>query len=201
MSVHQYTGNQTFKTIWVVHFMNVAVERNMRSVRFWDFLLERGGACLGRAQLDICKSNRRHRRKLQECTNSLLHRASLFWSAANHFYIIPTLSGASMRIQSDREVIVEGWLLARNWSTLTIHWGGSPCAVTPHLYITHTDIISFDRSAIRHWSLILVPWSLIFLSLILILDPWSLIFDPWLFIPNFDPWSLIPHLWSFIANG
>ena len=42
----------------------------MRSVRFWDFLLEWGGACLGRAQLDICKSNRRHRRKLQECTNS-----------------------------------------------------------------------------------------------------------------------------------
>ena len=76
MSVHQYIGNQTFKTIWVVHFMNVAVERNMRSVRFWDFLLEWGGACLGRAQLDICKSNRRHRRKLQECTNSplLLHR-------------------------------------------------------------------------------------------------------------------------------
>ena len=41
----------------------------------WDFGISFrnggwGAACLCSAQLDICKSNRRHCRKLQECTNS-----------------------------------------------------------------------------------------------------------------------------------
>ena len=132
---------------------------------WWDFRISSwNGLLRASAQLDICKSNRRHLRKLQECTNSLLQL---------HLLLILICRQSLLHHSNSLWGVDENPIWPRsNCGRLT------PCKelINSHNSLGSEPVCSDTPSS--HTRTLLASTGALY-----VIDPWSLFLGPWFFYP------------------